>query len=163
MAKAKILEGVLEAIGPGEQKDGFAMYEYIDIGGKRVNKIRWSNEMGYRIEKAVGKPVRLALFGPTVAAAEMGGVVTKESKKFTRILLLVALLASLAFGVVGAFVSMFMAMASLRPVFPWTPVFVAQIPAVLVLFYHFSCRSGFEVAKTALDGAGPAVPARAVG
>ena len=163
LAKAKILEGVLESIGPGEQKDGSAMYEYIDIGGKRVNKIGWSNEMGYQIERAVGKPVRLALFGPTVAAAEVGGVVTRESKKFPLGLLVLAVMVSLACGILGSFVSMFMAFASLRPVFPWTPVVISQIPAVLVLLYHFSCRSGFEEAKNALDGAAPAAPVRAVG
>lgn len=82
-----VVDGVLEALGPGQVASDGSMSEYVDIGGRRLPALMWSRELGYHMDKSVGKHVRLAtwriknrLYG-VVAGIEVDGKVYTAEKQ----------------------------------------------------------------------------------
>lgn len=150
----KTLEGVLEAIGPGQAAGGWTLAQYVDIGGRRVSTIGYSDQMGYQLEKALGKNVRLAVYGGgaggLVAAIETDTGVVKEQKRMpvNSAQTVVALMYGIgAFGLIGGIVGL----AGGGPLgFTLAGAFCSS-GAVLSFLTNMGAKNGFDAAKGKLD------------
>lgn len=155
MSKNKVLEGVLESIGPGQVQSGWTLSEYIDIGGRRVSQVGYSNELGYQLEKGLGKPLRLAVYGGgqggLVAAVEGEAGVVKENKRMpvNSAQTAQAMVYGIgAFGLVGGIVGL-----SGGGVLGFTLAAAFCFSGAAISFFtNMAAKNGFDTAKSALDG-----------
>jgi hypothetical protein len=151
---SKILEGILESIGPGQVQGGWTIAKYIDIGGRRVSNIAYSNELGYHLEKGLGKRLRLAVQGDKrgglVAAVEgEAGVVKEVKRRPVDIAFLFQMFPVWCLAIVGSMVvKMFLRGDILAYSLVNGPALLLLLPFVAITIIS---RSGFEAAKSKLD------------
>lgn len=82
MAKIIVEKGVLSCISSGTSYDRANLHEFIEIGGKRILQVAWSEYMDNFIRKAVGKEAQISLLKRgnvyLVAAVEYDGKIERE-------------------------------------------------------------------------------------
>lgn len=150
-----VAEGVLEAIGPGQVGSDGSLSEYVDLGGRRLPPLGWSRELGYYMDKSLGKKVRLAtwripnrIYG-VVAGIEVDGKVFLADKQpipnlTTKVVLWGAF--GLFFGI-GAFAN---AAKSGHPVAGAVGLALLMWPAVHCFLRKMRIESAHEKAKASL-------------
>lgn len=152
---SKVLEGVLESIGPGQVQGGWTVAQYIDIGGRRVSNIGYSNELAYHLEKMLGKQVRLAVYGNRkgglVAAIKGEASVVKEVKgmPYDWAFFWQTTFKILGFGVAAGILieTLFRGDGLLHGIFTWPPLALVA----LIVGAELVTKSRFNAAKSKLD------------
>ncbi len=80
-----VVEGILERLSGGAWDGTFYVHEFVDIGGKRLLKVVWTQFMAGFLQESMGKKVRISFIvnagGHWVAAIECDGKIEKEPSK----------------------------------------------------------------------------------
>lgn len=80
--KTLVVEGNLERLSGGVWNGTFYVHEFVDIGGKRLSKVAWTQFMAGFLQESMGKKVRISFIvnagAHCVAAIEYDGKIEKE-------------------------------------------------------------------------------------